>query len=460
MDPWSAFLGRFVLPRVAQLQGDHSYAFAREAQRMLEWDRDRIEVFQWNRTREMIRYAESKSRFHRRRFAEYGVSARDIKDPSDLKRLPVLTKRDLRESLDEIMAEGIDESSLVRAYTGGSTDSPTLFYRDQRCTDERNGWTHAFRRWFGWRPGHRVAWVWGAPQDLPDTPSVQWQLRQRYIERQVFLPCWKLNDSVFQEMIRQLRGFQPHIISAYPTPLALLGEHMLSYGVNDIRPTSVVLTAEPVYEAQRESIERAFGCPVFSFYGSREIGMAAAECREHSNLHYNALGLFLEFDAAGRDVGPGEMGRILVTDLENRATPLIRYEIGDAGTPDADSCPCGSGLPKMAFSGGRDTDVLVSTDGTLIPGVTLTNRVVQHSRGIAAVQILQEEVDSLHVSVVKGSWFQPDDERQLAASLRSFVGSDVQIEFAYVDKIPRSSSGKHRFCISKVGSRALRGEDA
>lgn len=424
---------------------------------MLDWSAERIAEYQWNRTLRVLAFAESECPFYAKRFAEHGVRVDEIRDPSDLHRLPVLRKRDLRDNLDDLVPRGTSRAALLETMTGGSTHNPTRFYRDQACLDARGGWTHLLREWFGWRPGDRQAWIWGAAQDMPADPSWHWSLRQRFLHRSLVLPCWKLNDEIFASFVAQMRAQQPRIVCAYPSAAALVAEYMLAHDVTDIRPYSVVLTAETVLPSQRAVIEKAFECRVFSFYGSREGGMMALECSEHRGLHVNAFSLNLEFEREGRAAEPGELGRLLMTDLDNRGTVLVRYEIGDAAAPIADACSCGSQLPRMDFPVGRDTDVFVRPDGTLVPGASIATRVIQESGGIEGVQIVQETLETFVVRAVKGPCFTSEDERKLEAALRRFLGDRVRIDFEYIAEIEPERSGKRRFCISKLGPDWLSG---
>ena len=71
-------------------------------------------------------------------------------------------------------------------------------------------------------------------------------------------------------------------------------------------------------------VEEAFDRPVTNRYGCEEVSLIACECEEHDGLHLNADGVYCEVMADGR---------LLVTDLTNRAMPLIRYQVGDVVVP-------------------------------------------------------------------------------------------------------------------------------
>jgi phenylacetate-CoA ligase len=212
----------------------------------------------------------------------------------------------------------------------------------------------------------------------------------------------------------------------------------------------VVLTAEPVLHDQREAIEEAFGCEVYSFYGCREAGYVGVECKEHNGYHINCFGLYLEIVVGEREANPGEIGSILLTDLHNADMPLIRYEIGDLGSYGDADCGCGSVLRKIDFFAGRETDVFVTSDGSLIPGVSLCDRVIEDCKGIQQLQFVQNDIDVLEVKIVKGPEFTERDMDELDNRIESYFRGKINVQKRFVEDIPKERSGKTRFCISNV----------
>src|SRR5207244_11937336 len=116
------------------------------------------------------------------------------------------------------------------------------------------------------------------------------------------------------------------------------------------------------------------------------------ECPEHSGLHVNADGVLIEIVAGGRPAPPGTPGAIVVTDLSNFAMPLIRYQIGDVGVLADRACPCGRGLPLLESIEGREADYVVTADGRLVSGISLTENFALMVPGIAHLQNQQERL--------------------------------------------------------------------
>jgi phenylacetate-CoA ligase len=95
------------------------------------------------------------------------------------------------------------------------------------------------------------------------------------------------------------------------------------------------------------------GARLHRFYGAAEVGLIAASCdRSGAALHVQADHLIVEIvDAAGARLPDGEPGRVVVTDLHNRAAPYLRYDLGDRARLLAHRCACGRALPLVELVG-------------------------------------------------------------------------------------------------------------
>jgi phenylacetate-CoA ligase len=177
--------------------------------------------------------------------------------------------------------------------------------------------------------------------------------------------------------------------------------------------------------------------------------MIAAECEEHQGLHVNPAAAFVEFIPLQ---GAEEEGlhEILVTDLLNYGMPLIRYRINDCTVLGPERCPCGLGYPLIQPIAGRTTDNFVLPGGNVVPGISLTNRVIQVCPGLKKVQVIQNTLRDFHVCYVPGPGFSASDLDLLKGKLRVFFPDLIEWTFEEVSEIKRERSGKTRFCISHV----------
>jgi phenylacetate-CoA ligase len=259
-------------------------------------------------------------------------------------------------------------------------------------------------------PGDKVFYLWGAVSDFASNPSWRWRAYERYLMRRVWAPTSLFNEQVLAGYLEQLNHFQPRVIYAYPTPLALFCEFLRDAGKPFHRPATAICTAEPLLAEQRDLIESTLQCRVFELYGSREFGMIAGDC-EHGKLHLNPFAAYVEFiPMEGATDGLCEL---VVTDLLNYGMPLIRYRINDCAVPITEKCPCGRGYAVLGAVSGRTADNFKLPSGNVVPGVSLTNRVIKTCPGLKKIQIVQDSLSEFRVRYVPSSSFSAADLRSL-----------------------------------------------
>ena len=404
---------------------------------------------QWQATSRLLEHAYDSTPFYRECFDRVRIKPSDITSLTDLKALPVLTREDIRKNLEGLWSRRYLKESLQVAATGGTTDTPVPLLRSPECVRERLAVQMHLDAWAGMRPGDKVFRLWGAQQDF--SPDASWRRRafDRHVLRNVWAPTSLLNSEVLEGYRELLNKFKPEIVYAYPTPLTLFCEYLRACGRPYHRPESVICTAEPLLPDQRETIEQVLGCQAFEHYGTRDFGMVGGECEAHHGMHLHPAAVYVEFiPIEGAEVEG--LSEILVTDLSNFGMPLIRYRINDCAILDPKPCACGRGFPLIEKIVGRTTDNFYLPDGNVVPGVALTNRVIQVCPGLKKVQVIQNTLRDFHVRYVPGPNFSASDLQHLESKLDVFFPGQLRWTFEEVCEIAREQSGKTRFCISYV----------
>jgi phenylacetate-CoA ligase len=157
-------------------------------------------------------------------------------------------------------------------------------------------------------------------------------------------------------------------------------------------------------------------------------------------------------------VSPGEPGRIVVTQLDNEAMPLVRYDLEDVAIEAAESeaCACGRTLPLLESIEGRVPDLVVIPGGTFITShffVVLFKNIQRIHR----YQIVQEEPGSIRVRLVpRQGCDRASVETTVSKDIAAATDHLLEPQFEWLDEIPLSGAGKRRLVISNV-SRTLLG---
>jgi phenylacetate-CoA ligase len=265
------------------------------------------------------------------------------------------------------------------------------------------------------------------------------------------LDSFPMSESNMSEYADAIDAYRPEIIVAYVGPLVRLAEWLLANGRRVHAPAAILGGAEALIDSQRETIERAFGAPAFNTYGCREFMLIASECERREGLHLNADHLLVETIAGTR---AGAAGEVVITDLHNYGMPFLRYSNGDLATRDGGgSCACGRGLPRLASVDGRKLDAIRTRSGHLLPGEFFPH-MLKDIDGIQRFQVVQDSLDTLDISIVRGKGFDPAGLDYARRELAKVIGNDAEIRFHFVDEIPTGANGKFRVTISRVGDAA------
>ncbi|MCK6552080.1 AMP-binding protein [Myxococcota bacterium] len=260
--------------------------------------------------------------------------------------------------------------------------------------------------------------------------------------------------------VGELNRFRPHYLHSYPTYLEALAHQKLS-GALVIEPEFISLGSEPVSEHARHAIRRAFPtAEVSETYGATECLVMANQCR-FGGLHVNEDLCILEpVDRLGRPVPVGTPSdKVYVTNLLNRAQPLLRYELADSVTVLGGECPCGSVMPRIRVEG-RSDDTFFFADRTgryqahpPIPFETL----FLDLPGLAQYQLVHEAQNHLVVRFVPEPGADASTvAKSLVERFRAYLASHelsdcVRVALEPVPRLEREPGGhKLRQVYSKV----------
>lgn len=402
---------------------------------------------QWRALREIVRYAADRVPFYRDRFREIGFRPEDLRRFEDLERIPLLTKGEIREHAETLRAEGTRRDRIWTKKTSGSTGVSLFLEVDEDAMQWGRGVAIYRDGWTGWRLGEWRAFLWGNP---PAEDTWKAWLRSRLLDRCAYLDTLAMDEERMDVFARRILALRPTLLLGHAHSLSLFARFWKARSHPDPRLRAVLSTAMVLHPSERRTIEAVFGVGVYDRYGCEEVSLIASECEAHRGLHLNTDSLHVELLAGGRPAPPGVEGAVVVTDLRNRAMPLIRYRIEDVAVSSAEACPCGRTYPLLARVAGRVADYLWTCDGKMVSGISLTENFATLIPGVLQVQIVQNERDHLLLRVVPEAGF---GEKSIAA-IRDLValrfGAPMRFTIEKVARIEPESSGKYRFAICEV----------
>lgn len=411
--------------------------------------RERLSDISLAKRQALVAHAWETVPFYRRHFDAHGFHPRDLKSDADWERVPFLTKEHLREHFDELVSSTSAARDRKLSTTGGSTGTPLKVYHDRRHPMVALGWR--MLGWWGVPPAADVAYVYRLVRESLASRilnALYWWPTGR-----IWLDASQMSPASIGDFLARYRRLKPALVQGYAGAVVHLARHIEQSGEKVPPPQAVWVTASPISEADRAVVQRAFGAPVFDQYGCGEVFWIAAECPSHAGLHMFADARHVEVvDDDGRPSAMGEEGLLVITDLENRVFPIIRYQNDDRAALTGGACPCGRTLPLMSRVKGRVTDLLCLPDGSRIAGDYLTT-IFDDSPDLArAFQVYQHADLSVTLRVVPHEGVGAGTARLQAVvgKLRQKCGDQVPVSLSLVASIPHDR-GKLRYVVSEAG---------
>lgn len=396
---------------------------------------------------EVLAYAVQHVRFYKQVFAERGLQLTDIRTTSDLEKMPIITKEQVRENPTLFVSEVFKKRDLIKINTSGTTGKTLNIFVDKESRRLAYAFFTRLKMWAG---------ISGRPKNITFAgrtivaPDVRYgpYWRKNAVMNNYLFSSYHLSPNNLKDYVSKIREIQPNYIDSYPSSIYILAKFMKENDLSGVYPKAIITSAETLLDHQRETIQEVFKCPVYDQYGSAEQVVFVSQC-EKGTYHIHPEYGIVEFRREdGTKASPGEPARLICTGFTNRAMPLIRYDIGDTAILANSSCSCGRKFPVIENIVGRTDDIIITRDGR---SVGRLDPIFKGLETIKEAQIVQEDYDSISLKIVPGVGYKDTDGNLVMRELRKRLGSLPHIELMIVQSIPRSAAGKFRAVISKVG---------
>jgi phenylacetate-CoA ligase len=381
--------------------------------------------------RSIVAHAYSTVPYYRRLFDDAGCRPRDIRSVDDLARLPLTEKADLQ-TIDETerLSSSFRRDQLASTRTSGAIGRPFTAFREHSHERRRTGFFLRALATAGYRLGDRLMMV----VDGEQRPASAWT---RWTKLSIEQPP--------EQMFELLNRYRPDVLYGFVSSIRQLARMVREHG-SAHRPPVVVTVSESLDATTRRLLVDTFGAEVFEVYGSVEFGTIAWECPAHDGYHIAEDSVLVETIPAGSD---GSC-RLVLTDLNCRAMPMIRYDLGDLSRL-APNRPCACGRPSARLQAieGRAIDGVCRPDGSFVSPLSLTGTLAQ-VQSILRFQVLQEDLRAFRVRLEEHPGLAQDIDRQVTAAVRSVIGQTVEVTIERVPTLEPPRGRKFRIVENRV----------
>jgi len=425
----------------------HYNSFQQSQWQFLEWLKNNQE----KQLRKLIQFVYENVPYYSTLFNKLGIKANEITYIKDLEKLPILTKKIIKENWKDFIPKNIDSLKYLIGSTGGSTGTP-LKYR-MSTKDYERGVALLYRGWGygGYKLGDKVAIIAGSSLIPTKKSALKKKIQESFLNHKHYSSFEMSKDNLYSYFY-DINRWKPDFIRGYASSIYLFAKFIQKNHLNlNFKPKAIITTSEKLFSRQRPLIERIFKSKVFEEYGVNDGGISAHECEKHNGMHVDMERSIVEIVSDRGEQIINKKGKIIATSLYNYALPFIRYDTGDLGIISDLYCPCGRKSPLLKEIFGRVTDLLKLND-VIIGSPVLT--VLMGKFDIEQYQIIQNNLYSIICKIVRGKNFIKKDEEFIRKSFFKHVG-EIDIEFNYVDSIKPTKAGKYKFIVNNLKNREL-----
>jgi len=396
---------------------------------------DRFKLdYQFNKTLETLQFASEHIPYYKKLFNDYGINVSDVKDFSDLKRLPFLTKEIIQKELNNLYTDVVDKP--VAYYTGGSSSVPMQMYAPLSVSRAKEKvYTNATFMKVGHKYRQRAVSL-SARGDADEKNGIYWEYQK--IDNYLLVSVNHLEKRYIKKIVNEIRRWKPKTFYGYPSAISLFIRSCHEMGIETIEGISgVVLTSESVSWEDVDLIGKFFNASVVSHYGHTERVTSAYRVDRGDYHFFNSYGLVNNVD-----------NQIIGTSFDNFVMPYINYSTNDyMGKVDYyDS----TNIVKSTTSiQGRIQESVVTKDNTVIPILSIGAGHFSSYDNIDKAQFYQDMPGKVTLRIQSNNQHNIDDKlmiRQMQEQVKNKI--DFNVEF--VDKIDNTSRKKRVLCIQKL----------
>ena len=390
-------------------------------------------------------------RYHLNNNSFYKQKGKSI-DIDDWNTIPIITKKDLQQPLKTLLSDSFAKRDVYIDKTSGASGDPFIFAKNK--FSHALTWAVIMNR-FSWYNidinTSKQARFYGIPLDKKGyyKERVKDFLANRYR-----FSVFDLSDDAFEKCIEKFKNTSFDYINGYTSPIVQFAKYLKHKNLilKDICPSLKVCmtTSEMLFDDDRLLLEEHFGVPIVNEYGASELDLIAFQ-NTNKEWQVNSETLFVEvLDENNNVLEYGQEGRLVITSLYNKASPFIRYDIGDIGVLSKKSTIRKPILEKLI---GRTNDIAILPSGKKAAGLTfyyITKSIIEDDGQVKEFIIEQLSLRNFRVSYVSKVILSKAKKDIITKSMETYLEKGISVSFEKHEKLTRSKSGKLKQFTSHI----------
>ena len=414
--------------------------FLRESQ---WWSIDQIRTYQLQKMRAVLLLSYEKTKFYKSLFDQTGFHPNDFRCLEDMHHVPIIDKSMIIDNVFDMCTQSVKDRDVDFGSTGGTSGMPLHFYLNANRSAVE--YAHLTQSW------GRVGYHLGIPMAVFRGRVVatgRCGLHHEYDPnlRHHYYSSFHMSPENMRCYLDHISTIGPCYLYVYPSTISTLARFVVWNQISvPVNIQGIIAGSEILYPKQRETVEKIFGCRIYSSYGHSEKLVLAAGCETSNDYHvWPTYGYFELLDAKGVPITtPGEQGEIVGTGFMNSVMPFIRYRTGDFATYLGNQCDaCGrKHIIISDIRGHRTQEVLIAADGSEISW-TAMNMHDDTFLNVNQFQFAQYQPGYAVLRVVPADDFDQHDIERIEINMKQKLGGQLDFTVEKVKDIPLSPRGK------------------
>ncbi len=343
-----------------------------------------------------------KSKFYKELYAQAGILETDIESINDIKKLPVITKSQIKQCSKDLLT--VPRYKVRIAHTSGTTGEPLIVYNSWNSIWSARAYHYLYYKNCGYKYGKDKAVSLRGHLGRHETKM------NIHLAKTLFLSSYNIRQETIRDYYKSIKEYNPKAIFGYPSSLYNLAFLLKDNGLSLDIPLGFT-SSETLYEYQRGLISEIFNCEIYDLYGNTENAVLLYESNDHSGYYLAPGYCHLEI----------KKDCMLATSFTDMAWPLIRYCVTDIVEPSDSIERCQSQPILVKYIQGRTESKIICKDGTIIGRLDL---LFKTAKGIRMAQIIQREHGKIEVNIVPDKGFDQMDIVTIEQSIDKRIGRD------------------------------------
>ena len=411
-----------------------------------------LKEYQLIRFKKILRHSFGNVPYYKKLLESLGLHPRNIKSLDDIQKIPPLEKTTLKKNIGfGLIDRKVNLKKVHKISTSGSTGQPLNLYVDYDQLEWRFANTIRGFFWAGWLPFDKNIRLWHQNLGLNFIQELKERI-DAFLSNRKFYPAYEFDIDKTEKLINDLLKEKDCIIDGYAESFEYIAKIIDNKKANkSFNIKAIMCSAQTLSKSSKKNIEDFFQTKVYDKYGAREFSGIAYENYELNGHLINMESFFVEIVRIDGALDANKkIGEILITDLNNTVTPLIRYKIGDlAEIKNFNLENCELKFDRIGDIEGRVTSIINLPNGKWIPGTFFAHFFKEYESYINKYQIIQKNTNSIEIYIVPSESYNTGVENKIKKNISLYLES-IEIKFILKDNIEMVKTGKHNSVINLI----------